>query len=123
MMDERIANMNITEFLEARTAEDESLAQAAIKSHAPDEVWESELGDMNLWPEDIAFWASQTPYRVLAEFAAKRAVISFHHYVSDGLCSTCVETGPDAQAFPCDTLKALAAVYKDHPDYQQEWSL
>lgn len=67
--------MTIIDFLLARIAEDEAAAQAAINSHAPDEVWESELGSLNLWPEDIAFWAIQTPYRSLAECAAKRAIV------------------------------------------------
>ena len=119
--------MSIVEFLEARIAEDESLAQAAIKSHAPDEVWESELGSLNLWPEDIAFWASQTPYRVLAECAAKRAIIKQHEQSgsrwegfprADKQVTYCLE---DQHASPCMTLSHLAAVYADHPDYQQEW--
>jgi hypothetical protein len=111
---------SLIEFLEARIAEDESLAAAAIKSHAPDEVWESELGSMNLWPEDIAFWASQTPYRVLAECAAKRAIIEDWEDPEDdgvweGYDYGCALTTDRA-------ARALAAAYSDHPDYQQEWA-
>lgn len=119
--------MNIIEFLEARIAEDEALAQAAIDQHAPEE-WESELGSLNLWPEDIAFWAQQTPARTLAECAAKRAILEqaqkaseveeeFDDYVWAGAGPERVDPGNGDSI-----LFALAAVYKDHRDYQQEWT-
>lgn len=81
--------------------------------------------------------ARNDPSRVLAECAAKRVVIEAHppYYAdpnydrSDVLCGTCgLEPEeecypPGAVEYPCPTLKALAAVYKDHPDYRQEWAL
>ena len=33
-----------------------------------------------------------------------------------------VGEGAPPVAYPCPTTKALASIYKDHPDYQQEWS-
>ena len=69
--------MNITEFLEARITEDETRATY----YGP-----------------LAMGTA----RVLAECAAKRAIIVYS---------------------PPKTLQHLAAVYKDHPDYQQEWAL
>ena len=69
--------MNITEFLEARIAEDELRANY----YGP-----------------LAMGTA----RVLAECAAKRAIIIYS---------------------PPKTIQYLAAVYADHPDYRQEWAL
>ncbi|AYN55819.1 hypothetical protein PP635_gp40 [Arthrobacter phage Auxilium] len=107
---------SIIEFLDARIAEDETQARAALATVAPDE-WENpaELG--NFYPKDIAFWNRQTPRRVLAECAAKRVMLS-------GWQRMVVE---HRRAFKVDpplspVIGAFAAVYKDHPDYQQEWA-
>ena len=103
--------MNITDFLLARIEEDES--RAAYYGLA--------LGTG----------------RVLAECTAKRAIIEAHppvDYSGMGMTSpdACVVCGIEVGmsdweyakgSFPCDTLRALAAIYKDHPDYQQEWAL
>lgn len=96
--------MTITEFLEARIEEDERRANY----YGP-----------------LAMGTA----RVLAECAAKQAIIGMHRRTMDiygdalgDTCTTCVSSGPDAQGYPCDTLKALAAVYADHPDYKQEWA-
>ena len=71
--------------------------------------------------------------RVLAECEAKRAVIEQHgpgegHYRD--YCETCAEwwaaeigEGPPGVRFPCPTLRAVAAAYSNHPDYQQEWAI
>ncbi|AYN58868.1 hypothetical protein PP634_gp42 [Arthrobacter phage Richie] len=118
---------SIIDFLEARIAEDEAQARAALATVAPDE-WENpaELG--NFYPEDIAFWNSQTPRRVLAECAAKRAIMAHHttHTYTDeepGFSMELWDCMCNRQTMkPCPTVAALAAVYKDHPDYQQEWA-
>jgi len=96
--------VNITEFLEARISEDEARSNY--------------YGTLALGTT-----------RVLAECAAKRAVIGEH--AEDGLyCDTCAEwwrsevgEGPPQVKYPCVTVKALASVYSGHPDYQQEWAL
>jgi hypothetical protein len=136
--------MTITEFLEARIAEDEHLARAAIE---PDNMhpW----GDVSLPPSPVDQWgddvrgylggpwgehcAQQNPTRSLAECAAKRAIIDEHEvihkiYLKD-YCSTCADwensevgEGPPGIEWPCPTLTTMAAVYADHPDYQQEWA-
>lgn len=116
--------MNITEFLEARIAEDEKWAQQEDADYA----------DTTLLPtydsDNQANWS--TP-RVLAECAAKRAIIAEHAIdldMRDPYCDTCAEwwkcevgEGPPMVKYPCPTIRALTAVYKDHPDYQQEWAL
>lgn len=128
--------MNIIEFLGARIAEDEERAEYVLK-------W----GD----------WGGLfKPPRVLAECAAKRAILGEHRptiatveWFDDTtgtgaahVCPSCRpedptdwnppigEAGVRPEGFvpsytlaPCPTLRALAAVYSDHPDYQQEWAL
>lgn len=104
--------MSITEFLEARIAEDEALAHAVIATVTPD-AWENPTKWGNFYPEDIAFWDSQTPNRVLAECAAKRAIIKAFD-----------PQFPDLDPYVGrDVIAMLAVVYSDHPDYQQEWAL
>lgn len=130
--------MNITEFLEARIAEDEAECQpmAALED------------------DDRGGWAIAYAERVLAECAAKRAVLVLHQPTVEtvewfddatgtGKASVCPQCRPKdptdwnppigmagirPEGFvpsytlaPCPTLCALAAVYADHPDYQQEW--
>lgn len=103
--------MSIIEFLEARIAEDETHARAA----APWATGSRHEGQPLDWSIHFDRWS---PARVLAECAAKRAIIA--------------ECGPDHEYAiarhddPTETasmvIYALAAVYKDHPDYQQEWA-
>jgi hypothetical protein len=85
--------MTITEFLEARIAEDEEQANKhlpALRSHG--------LGDYG--------------FRVLAECEAKQAIIKAFDPQS-----------PDLDPYVGrDVIAMLAAVYKDHPEYRQEWA-
>jgi hypothetical protein len=118
--------MNITEFLEARIAEDEAEAGSG---------W-STLGDTR-WERDNYGRTMLTPSAVLAECAAKRAIIEEHSPVdysgigmkSPNACNLCgVEKTIsdwewDENSFPCKTLRAIAAVYKEHREYQEEWAL
>lgn len=81
------------------------------------------------------------PDRISRECAAKRAIVEAHHpdrplenwYWLDRKCAECGETwhewvphrqptdiGPEKG---CRTLRTLAAVYSDHPDYRQEWAV
>lgn len=99
----------IAEFLLARIADDEKNCGAYLTIYP---------GDTH--PVSVLF------RRVMDECAAKRAILGMHRNMPspfiDGLCTTCAETGPGAQAFPCGTVKAIAAVYSDHADYRQEWA-
>lgn len=102
----RITLPSIIEFLEARIAEDEKRA--------------AYYGPLTLGMR-----------RLLAECAAKRSIIKQHEIdlsIREPHCDTCAEwwncvlgEGPPMVKYPCPTIKALAAVYKDHPDYQKEW--
>jgi hypothetical protein len=72
--------------------------------------------------------ARHDPARVLAEVAAKRAVVELHGAVEPGKWRTvaaCAQCG-DARTYesymvewPCPTLRALAQVYADHSDYDE----
>ena len=94
--------MTITEFLEARITEDRVTAElrgwhATDCQHLP----QDESG--YTYPCDCG-----VSERLAAECAAKRYLIDL-----------------DAESYGDQAciLAALAAVYKDHPDYRQEWAL
>ena len=69
------------------------------------------------------------PARVLARCAADRRIVEFHRpmYPRDSRylpnCEGCWEEGGEdgAPTYPCHTVRWLAAVYADHPDYDEEW--
>lgn len=88
--------MTITEFLLARIAEDEDVARVF------DDVKPRyyEVSGMEPSPEYVTVYVS--PARVLAECAAKRAIVDARH--EDDTC-----------------IRILAAVYSDHPDYNKAW--
>jgi hypothetical protein len=94
--------MTITEFLEARIEEDERHASSG---------WSS-LRDTR-WDTDDYGRDMLTPSAVLAECAAKRELVEIH--------TTCDDVSY-GDASTCPEIRTLAAVYKDHPDYQQEWA-
>ena len=100
--------MNITEFLLARIAEDEAAAREIEEDfecnpseplHSPLEVY---APGYDAYPLIII---SRT--RVLAECAAKRAIIDYW--------------GPLEALEGPRLLSTMAAVYKDHPDYDPSW--
>lgn len=107
--------MSITEFLEARIAEDEADARLA------DGVTDKQEDDWQDVTQPLTVadtlkresWAKKyghayqhicrhDPARVLAECEFKRFLLAKF-------------------GRPCPTLFALAAVYADHPDYRPEW--
>ena len=114
--------MNITDFLLARITEDEAKANQIISE------WERAERDLDKFDQYICDpiigpfggqsqlrnFATGTylagmahPRRVLAECAAKRATIAN-------------TTGGRREQFEA-TLRALAAIYSDHPDYNPAW--
>jgi hypothetical protein len=100
----------ITEFLEARIDEDEARASSGW-SHLGDSRWETDN-----YGRDFL-----TPSAVLAECAAKRAII---HYCAGLGVGRRVDAEVDAQFRSAMWIAVqMAKVYKDHPDYRQSWSL
>lgn len=140
-------------FLEARLAEDEATARAATPGpwSVDNETYAESIsgsddqdvvaggrwgGEASVFTstEDALHIARHDPARVLAEVAAKRAIMDIHSmfippYVGvgpDGSCQGCGLGGdgryyntPDIK--DCPELQALAAIYADHPDWQEGW--
>lgn len=106
--------MTLTDFLLARIAEDEAVAQ---RGRAAAE-WYS-----NLNVDHIA-WAARV-HRGLAECEAKRRIVAeylghLRHIESRGnLPSNAVER--DARVARV-AVRHLAAIYADHEDYREDWS-
>ena len=110
--------MTITEFLEARIAEDERhIARLAESDRRPVLSLSATVNH---------------PQRLLAECAAKRAILKEHEIdlgMREPYCDTCAEwwncvlgEGPPMVKYPCPTISALAAIYADHPDYDPDWA-
>ena len=131
--------MTIVEFLLARIAEDEALAEAAIDDHPHwlamgHDLYQYEGGVASGYlavdrrvPQGVEHIANWDPARVLAECQAKRAIIE-HAEEATGLDISVDNDraiGPrdlDADPYVGDLiLRHLAAVYADHPDYREEW--
>ena len=135
--------MSITDFLNARIAEDEAVAwalladlSAQVEEEHSGQVDEkgpmtpSRLLSAQMWAQydgqskrrsfakgqQIATLAN--PARVLAECAAKRAIV-------EAFNTTDLESEDRGAYFYAegigDAVKILAAVYADHPAYRDEW--
>lgn len=92
--------VSLPEFLEARLAEDEAVAAAC-----PAAVVTSGL------PESVTeHLANYSPPRALAEVAAKRQIVEL-------LSKWPIVPGLE---FAC---RALASVYREHPDFREGWRL
>ena len=110
-----MSGMDITEFLLTRIAEDEREANVCLAQYR-----RAEGGSTPRWT------------RQLAECEAKRAIIEEHGPQEVAsldrdswgkpfiVCRRCA-IGDRQVIAPCHTLKSLATVYADHPDYREEW--
>jgi Family of unknown function (DUF6221) len=90
---------DLIDFLEARIAEDEADARRGLETEG--------------MSGPVAGWFN--PGRVLSECAAKRKILGNVPLVTD------VPTAIGATSEY--VLMALAAVYKDHQDYQEGWAV
>lgn len=123
----------IADFLLARIAEDEAVVRATLDEHDLLD-WTPEVG----WPPAFGLAgpvdgpsgyivAIIDPARVLAECEAKRRIVELHYSWSmDAERYPEPPFGPilATQAHTATTiLRSLAAIWADHPDYQQEWAL
>ena len=103
----------LAEFLLARIADDEGDAHSG--------VWHG--------------GQSKCAGRVLAECEAKRRIVQDHRAIdltvrfpgTTPRCNRCrnLEASETDRhmfaAFPCQTVRLLASIYADHPDYREEW--
>lgn len=132
--------MDLKTFLLARIEEDEAVAREAVdkdgrwhvdQRHPLDEAVVQ--GDIHIYDEgghtagQALHIARHDPARVLAECAAKRAIVEQAEDATgldmsvdnDRLVG---ERDMKVEPYCGDViLAALAAVYADHPDYQKEW--
>lgn len=131
--------MTLTDFLLARIAEDEAVAGAVPSPVAAAGKLETLTGRARA--KYIAAWQ---PARVLAECAAKRAIVGLHELVpSDEWdayqsgqwghtripgrvgCNICDDAYGDGTSVRgsdgCDTLRALAGPYSSHPEFEASW--
>lgn len=119
---------DIVEFLTARLDEREQLARGV--EHAVGDQYDAltaAMGTTYGLSMVSLYWRSHDPARVLAEVAAKRAIVELHQpelvetINADGdersgdICTCCDEV------WPCDTLKLLALPDDAHPDYKPTW--
>lgn len=146
--------VDVVEFLTARLDEDEQAARAATSGEwaaqaqtgpgaDPDDFWEviAQQVDRNLLlrvathgyegggierADDARHIARHDPARVLADVAAKRAILALHSGVI--VCDVCRDISPYLAAgdsggapWPCDTILLLAQPFADHPDFDPAW--
>jgi hypothetical protein len=92
------------------------------------------VADLTMFVEDesaCTHMARHDPVRVLREVAAKRAILAEHPHIrcggstarkNDVGCEKC-DNDDGVQWYPgyCATVRAIAAVWNDHPDYRTEW--
>lgn len=104
--------MGIVEFLEARIAEDEADARAADEGRLL--AWSK---NDHMVIVDSGFMQTFTPSRVLREVAAKRAIMAEHGIDQD----PCDAHDAMYESVPCDVILNLAAIYSDHPYFDEEW--
>ncbi len=104
--------MTLTEFFAARVTEDEECARLCV----------------DIGQDWVAYGiqpVGMSGKRVLAECEAKRRIVELHFENDpgpDAECGACGDIGGYySQVWPCPTIKALAAVYADHPDYDEAW--
>ena len=97
--------LTLTEFLLARIAEDEARLDRIVPA-------DESKGGIGLSLNDgLRRWQR--------ECEAKRSIIEMHDAMpaENVYCMTCDEN----HDWPCATLKTVAAVYADHPDFREEW--
>lgn len=72
--------------------------------------------------ETGAHIARHDPARVLREVAAKRAIVAAYAKADEWVNVSAGATAAYARQIMDETLRHLAAVWSDHPDYRQEWA-
>ncbi|AYN58108.1 hypothetical protein PBI_JUDY_38 [Arthrobacter phage Judy] len=115
---------SIMEFLEARIGEDEATLERTGPFPHSTHSWDVVGTYRPDCPDCIGVPSRE---RVLAECAAKRAIIAEHAGFVEAIDALSAALPGDLNQDPdapwrTSTLRHIAAVYKDHPDYRQEWA-
>jgi hypothetical protein len=127
----RLGTMTIVEFLTARLDEDEAVALAA-KGHPLFDgtgIITGRNESVVIGSHLATHIARHAPDHVLADIAAKRAILDLHQPFSldtDPVtgCKTCSYRNQWDELqiqWPCPTVRLLASVYAEHPSYRREW--
>jgi hypothetical protein len=106
---------DLVEFLRARLDEDEDIARRAAFGWGS--TWTTENDVLNEWSAHLA---RNDPARVLADIAAKRAIVG-HVEAMDHGGARAHEQFRQWEVSGEEILCHLAAVYADHPDYDPAW--
>jgi len=130
--------LTLSQFLRDRLFEEQAMAQAAIDDDSgQDGGFEDEFdrltkgraiaGPLAFEPRFAEACARMiiwnTPRRVLEDIMSKRAIVDLHtgtHECTE-IQGSCVEYFAEWE--PCPTLRLLAAPYRNHPDYNPDWSV
>lgn len=83
-------------------------------------------------PERAVHITRHDPARVLADIAAKRAIVALHKPVEDrnwksGVshgylwCGSCGSLDDSPEPYPCRTVLAMVQPYAEHPDFDEAW--
>jgi hypothetical protein len=107
--------MTIIEFLTARLDDEASTARDMAEQAAMRRPLLQLLGG-GTGIRDLV-----NPDRILADVAAKRAIVSLHTHPSFACYWSHDSMEQHDPGEVCDTLCALAQPYADHPDYREEW--
>lgn len=137
-----MTDLTLPEFIRARVAEDEAWANEALalaSIYRQDSLswhWVAAHDDGSRW-----MTTTHDPARVLAQCAAYRSIVELHHpdrhlenwYWLERKCAECghiwhkwvpdkkpTDIGPEQG---CPTMRALATIWADHPDFRPEWRL
>lgn len=125
--------MTLSEFLEARIAEDEAVANRYPDLNSGSDHWELLVDFDRDYSEPTAI--AIEPARVLAECEAKRRIVALHpprwavvYRDSERLLAMAFDQESvkvEAASGPVydPEVRVLALPYADHPDYDEEWAL
>ena len=116
--------MTLTEFLLARIAEDEAVANGMdVRVDGSKTTLDSRTTVASDGLTYAGMWACRFPAaRVLAECEAKRGIVDLHsggHECPGVGQFWCDDRDEWTQA--CPTLRIAALPYADHPDYDETW--
>lgn len=112
------AELTLSAFLLARIEEDEAVARYATTRGEPtDKDFEG------WWLGHYDHANRHSPARVLAECAAKRAIVRAAQHAEDveGGGADIVKSGGYQREGISSVLASLAAVYASHPDFNPDW--
>ena len=127
--------MNVTDFLLARldgdalAAHPHSARPYGTHWSASDYDVEDQAGHPVARSDFAPHIARHDPDRVLRQVEKLRRVVEEHlpdmelHHHTPQDCPICYYAGTAREAFPCPTIRALAAIWSDHPDYDPDWRI